>query len=114
VNADGHRKKADELMHAIRKLAAEPEEDVVATVELAFGLCHHLVACGMERRLGRHIDTHAGVSRVLREEGATDIANAFELLGTLRQGRFYGGKGDGPTVQKTLEIIETVQRWVDK
>jgi hypothetical protein len=114
MNAEGHRKKADELMHAIRKLSTEPDEDVVAIVELSFGLCHHLVACGMERRFGRHIDSHAGVSRMLREEGAPEIANAFESLGTLRQGRFYGGKGDGPTVHRAMEIIETIREWADK
>jgi hypothetical protein len=111
MNADGHLRKSEELWHSIEKLLTEPEEDVVAIVELAFGMCHHLIACGAERRFGRHIDTHAGVSRLLRESGAHEVANAFEQLGTLRQGRFYGGKGDGPTVAKVMEIIETVRRW---
>ncbi len=51
---------------------------------------------------------------MLREEGAPETANAFDLLGTLRQGRFYGGKGDGPTVTKALEIIETIRGWADR
>lgn len=113
MNADGHRKKADELWHAIEKLTSEPEEDVTAIVELAFGMCHHLAACGLERKFGHHVDTHVGVPRLLREHGATEIANAFDMLGSLRQGRFYGGKGDGPTVRKTLEIIDTIRKWVD-
>ena len=111
MNAEGHLRKSEELWHSIEKLVSEPEEDVVAIVELAFGMCHHLVAHGAERRFGRHIDTHAGVSRLLRENGAHEVANAFEQLGTLGQGRFYGGKGDGPTVAKVLEIIDTIRGW---
>jgi len=112
MNADGHLRKSEELWHAICKLTSEPEEDVVAIVELAFGMCHHLIACGMERKFGRHIDTHAGVSALLRENGAQEVANAFEQLGSLRQGRFYGGKGDGPTVLRALEIVERIRGWV--
>ena len=86
----------------------------MAIVELAFGMCHHLIAYGAERHFGRHIDTHAGVSRLLRENGTQEIANAFEQLGTLRQGRFYDGKGDGPTVKRALEIIELIKRWATR
>ena len=111
MNADGRLAKSEELWHSINKLVSDPEEDVVAIMELAFGMCHHLIACGAERRFGRHIDTHAGVSRLLRENGAEGIANAFEQLGTLRQGRFYGGKGDGPTVRRVLEIIMLIRGW---
>lgn len=111
MNADGHQRKADELWHSIEKLLSEPEEDVVAIVELAFGMCHHLIACGAERRYGRHIDTHSGVTALLRENGAHEVANAFEQLGSLRQGRFYGGKGDGPTVRRALEITGLVRGW---
>ena len=111
MNADGHRKKAEELRHAIMKLASEPEEDVAAIVELAFGMCHHLLASASERRFGRHIDSHAGMSGLLRENGEPVIAAEFDLLGTLRQGRFYGGKGDGTTVRKVLEIMESIGRW---
>ena len=111
MNPDGHVQKAEDLWHSIEKLITEPEEDVVAIVELAFGMCHHLIAYGAERNFGRHIDAHAGVSRLLRENGAQEIANAFEQLGTLRQGRFYGGKGNGPTVKKALEIIELIRGW---
>ena len=111
MNADGHLRKSEELWHSIDKLLSEPDEDVVAIVELAFGMCHHLIAYGAERRFGRHIDTHAGTAALLRENGAPEIANAFEQLGTLRQGRFYGGKGDGPTVRKVLEILELVRGW---
>lgn len=76
MNADGHLRKSEEFWHAIDKLVSEPEEDVVAIAELAFGMCHHLIACGMERRFGRHIDTHAGVSRLLRENGAQESSPA--------------------------------------
>ena len=111
MNADGHMRKSEELWHSIEKLVSEPEEDVVAIVELAFGMCHHLVALDCELKFGRHIDTHAGVSRLLRENGAQEIATAFEQLGTIRQGRFYGGKGNGETVKRVLEIIETIRGW---
>lgn len=111
MRAEGHKTKADELWHAIERLIDEPEEDVVAIVELSFGMCHHLIAYGMERKHGRHIDTHAGVTKLLREVGATEIADAFEMVGSLRQGRFYGSKRDGPTVKRTLELIEIIRGW---
>jgi hypothetical protein len=111
MNADGHRGKANELWRSIQKLASDPEENVVAIVELAFGMCHHLIASASERKYGRHIDAHVGVSALLRENGESKIAAEFDLLGTLRQGRFYGGKGDGPTVKRVLEIIDGIRRW---
>lgn len=114
MNAEGHKKKADELWHSIEKLKTEPDENVVAIVELAFGMCHHLVAYGTEKKHSRHIDAHAGVARLLRELDEKEIADAFDMLGSLRQGRFYGGKSDGPTVRKTLELIETIRRWVER
>ena len=111
MKAEGHKNKADELWHSIETLLSNPERNVIAIVELSFGMCHHLIAYGMESKHSRHLDTHAGVCRLLREVGANKIATAFEMLGSLRQGRYYGSKGNGDTVQKTLEIIDIIKDW---
>jgi hypothetical protein len=68
---------------------------VVAIVELTYGVVQHLIAAGLERIHQVHSDTHVGLPHFLRD----------------RQGRWYGGKGNGDVVRECLEIIEKVERW---
>lgn len=57
------------------RLLPDPEgENVVAIVELTYGILLHLIAAGMETKYGRHLDTHAGLPRELRKAGEVDIA----------------------------------------
>jgi len=66
---------------------------------------------GCERKFGIHIDTHAGLPRLLRERGDDAIADVFGGLGTIRQGWWYDGKGNGETISLVLEILDTIVRW---
>ena len=111
MKAEGHKSKADELWHSIEVLLEDSSENVTSIVEPSFGMCHHLVAYGMETKHDRHLDTHAGVCHLLREVDENKIATAFEMLGSLRQGRYYGGKGNGETVERTMEIVKTIKEW---
>lgn len=111
MNPDSHLNRAKELRGTIQKLLTTPEEDVAGIIELIFGMCHHIIAYGAAIKFGSHSDTHAGASKHLREHGAGEIADAFDQIGSLRQGRFYGSKGNGPAVRKCQELSEKIWRW---
>ncbi|MGB8312285.1 MAG: hypothetical protein WCE81_10575 [Halobacteriota archaeon] len=89
----------------------DDEAHVSAIAELAYGCAFHYLAYGCERKFGIHIDTHAGLPRLLRERSDDAIADVFGGLGTIRQGRWYGGKGNGETISLVLEILDTIVRW---
>jgi len=115
MNVDGHKKKAKELERSLNRLLPDPEgENVVAIVELTYGILLHLIAVGMETKYGRHLDTHVGLPRELRKVGEIDIAEIFEMLDTFRAGRWYGSKGNGEVVEKCLDFIKKVKEWVTK
>ena len=43
--------------------------------------------------------------------GESDIANTFEMIDTLRHGRWYGGKGNGETIAEALDLFEVIIQW---
>ena len=65
----------------------------------------------MEKKYGRHIDTHVGLPRELRKLNESRIAEVFETLDTFRAGRWYGSKGNGEVVGKCMEFINEVKEW---
>jgi len=115
MKADGHSQKANEIKESLQQLLPDPEgKNVVAIVELTYGIVQHLIAAGMEKIHQIHSDTHVGLPHLLREHGEDEIAKVFERLDFLRHGRWYGGKGNGDVVLECLEIIEKVEGWVKK
>lgn len=114
MKGEQHYKRAKEIMESIRILAEEDADRHVATiVEQSYGVAHHLIAYGMEKKYGIHNDIHAGVSMLLREHGEHEIGEMFDRLGSLRQGRWYGGKGNGEIVKECLSIINRVEEWTE-
>jgi len=135
MNAEGHLKRGEEIRKSIEVLK-DDENHVSSIVELVYGCALHYIAYGCEKRFGVHQDLHnqlirflrddigkiaAGATslhnqliRFLRERGEDEIALLFSELDTLRHGRWYGGKGDGETVVKVLEILDAIRRWKDK
>ena len=78
MNIEGHRKKAMELERSLNRLLPDPDgEHVVAIVEITYGILLHLIAAGMERKYGRHIDNSCwlaeGVKKVGRSRNSRDI-----------------------------------------
>ena len=115
MKAEGHLQKANEIKASLQKLLPDSEgKNVVATVELTYGIVQHLIAAGMEKTHQVHSDTHVGLPHLLREHGEDELAKSFERLDFFRQGRWYGGKGNGDVVRECLEIIEKVERWVQE
>jgi len=85
---------------------------VASIVELTYGLLQHLIAYGMEKKYGRHLNTHVGLCRELRELGEDRIAEIFEKMDTFRHGRWYGGKGNGDISNECKKIIGEIEEWV--
>jgi hypothetical protein len=113
MKADGHKSKANEIKNSLEELLPDKEGNhVVAIVELSFGILQHLIAYGMELKYGRHLNSHVGLCKELRNLGEDHIAQIFESLDTLRAGRWYGGKGNGEVVDKCLEYISEIENWV--
>jgi hypothetical protein len=70
MNAEGHRKKANEIKGSLEKLFPDKEgKHVVAVVELTYGILQHLISYGMEKKYGRHLNTHVGLCKELRTLG---------------------------------------------
>jgi len=84
----GHFEKAREIEKSMQKLLPDPEgENVVAIVELSFGIFQHLISYGLETKYHQHLDTHVGMPKLLRQLGEIKIAEDFERIDTFRQGR---------------------------
>jgi len=112
MNIDGHKKKVSEIENSLNELLPDPDgHHVVAIVELTYGLLMHIIAIGMETKHGKHLDSHVGMPRELRNVGETEIAEIFGMLDTFRAGRWYGSKGNGNIVKKCLEFIKKVKKW---
>lgn len=115
MNLEGHKNKAKEIEKSLNKLLPDPEgNNVVAVVELTYGILLHLIAVGMERKYGKHLDTHVGLPKELRLVGEAEVAETFEGIDRFRAGRWYGSKGNGDVVKECLESIEAVKEWMGK
>ncbi len=77
MNADAHFQKAREHEDTIGYLLNDPhkERHLASLVEDAYGAAQHLIAYALQTRHGSHLDTHAGVARLLREQGYGEIAD---------------------------------------
>jgi len=113
MNAESHKNKAKEIKESLEKLLPDKQgKHVVAIVELTYGILQHLISYGMEKKYGRHLNTHVGLCKELRTLGEDKIAEIFETIDTFRHGRWYGGKGNGNIVKKCLELIKEVEKWI--
>jgi len=111
MKSEGHFQKAEEIYRSVQTLTADNGAHVSAIVELVFGCAFHYLAYGCDQKFQRHVDTHAGLPSLLRTEGESDIANTFEMIDTLRHGRWYGGKGNGETIAETLDLLKVIIQW---
>ncbi|GEM_PF-3330984 len=77
MNADAHWQKAHELEGTIGFLMSDPQKErhLASIVEDVYGAAQNLIAYALQTRHGTHLDTHAGVARLLREQGHGEIAD---------------------------------------
>lgn len=112
MNPQGHLAKAKEIQQSLDRLLPDRTGvNVAAITELAFGIAHHLIAVGAASRFGQYLDSHEGITRLLRQNRASEIAETFERLDQLRVGRWYGGKGNGKVVEECLVLLKQIENW---
>ncbi len=113
MNADGHLQRAQELEETLHYLLADPQpERHLATIaETAFGVAQQYIAYALETRHGDHPDTHANMSRRLRDYGYPEIAGRFLRLDELRIGRWYGRQGDGEAIIECRQLLSQIRDW---
>ena len=52
MNADGHKRKAQEIENSLQELLPDPDgKHVVAIVELTYGLLQRMIAVGMKNKI---------------------------------------------------------------
>ena len=107
MNAETHLEKARRLEASIEKL--DSEEDWELVVEGIYGAMQHYIAVVCEKKIGKHIDTHKGLVRFLRENAMTDISNIFLNIDELRIGRWYGKKTNGETSKLAKELLGKIK-----
>lgn len=71
MNADGHLLRAQELEVTLDYLLADPQRGrhVATIAETAFGATQQYIAYALETRHSGHPNTHAGMSKRLRDYG---------------------------------------------
>jgi hypothetical protein len=115
MNAERHLAKAKEIEGSLEQLLPDPDgRNVVAIVELTYGILQHLIAIGCERNLKEHKNSHVGLAAFLRSHKQEPIADVFEKIDQYRAGRWYGGKGNGKIVAECLNALNEVKKWSSK
>jgi len=97
------------------KRDAQNEENSIPTrIETIFEACFHLIeACMAKERL--HINKHSRVRSMVAEhenvfgEGSDKVWRAFqELENQIRPGQAYGGRIDGPQLERAQDILKEI------
>lgn len=104
-----HLEKARKIERSLAKLT--PEEDLELFTEGIFGAAQHYIAYATQTKIGKHKDSHEGLSRFLRENGFGDIGELFNAIDIIRQGRWYGRKGNSETAEHLQKLLEQIKRW---
>ncbi|MDP6627248.1 MAG: hypothetical protein QGG50_05045 [Methanopyri archaeon] len=108
-----HLKKAMRLEDTITN-RLDPERDWELFIEGAYGCALHYIAYITGDRHHEHRDTHEGLSRFLGAHGLETIREAFNTLDLLRQGRWYGKKGNGDAVKEAMTCVRRIKGTLDE
>lgn len=104
-----HLEKARKIERSLAKLS--PPDDLELFTEGIFGAAQQYIAYATQMKIGKHQDSHDGLSRFLRDNGFGDISELFNAIDIIRQGRWYGRKGDSETAERLLKILKQIKRW---
>ena len=111
VSQDVHLQK-----YMMFKRDAENEQNSIPTrIEAIFEACFHLIEACMAKD-GLHINKHTNVRSMITEhdsafgESSEAVWRAFqELENQIRPGQAYGGRIDGPQLQRAQEIMNKIE-----
>lgn len=111
MNREKHMEKAERIKASLKKLNMEDDWEMI--VEGAYGVAQHYIACICEQKLGKHLETHKGLIKFLRENNLVELSNLFQQIDELRIGRWYGGKVNGETSKLALEVLEKIKNMIE-
>jgi len=111
ASLDVHLKK-----YRLFKKDAENEDISIPTrIQSIFEACFHLIEACMAKE-GLHIDKHQRVRSMITTheevfgDDSESVWRAFqELENQIRPGQTYGGKIDGPQLERAQEIMEAIE-----
>ena len=104
-----------EKYRLFKKDALNEDISIPTRIEALFEACFHLIeACMAEK--GLHINKHQLVRKMVTDhedvigENSDTVWRAFqELENQIRPGQIYGGKIDGPQLERAQEIMEIIE-----
>lgn len=98
------------------KRDSENEQNSIPTrIETIFEACFHLIEACMAKE-GLHINKHSNVRSMINEhesvfgENSELVWRAFqELENQIRPGQAYGGRIDGPQLQRAQDVMKRIE-----
>ena len=108
MDKEKHIEKAERIEASLEKLDKEKDWELI--VEGIYGASQHYIACICERKLGKHLETHKGLIKFLRENNLVELSNLFQQIDELRIGRWYGNKVNGETSTLAIEILQKIKK----
>lgn len=111
MNKEKHMEKAERIEVSLEKLSKEHDWELI--VEGAYGAAQHYIACICEQKLGKHLETHKGLIKFLRENNLIELSNLFQQIDELRIGRWYGSKVNGETSKLAFEVLEKIKNMME-
>ena len=111
MNKERHLEKAERIEASLEKL--DKQDDWELIVEGAYGAAQHYIAYICEQKLEKHLETHKGLIKLLRENSLVELSNLFQQIDELRIGRWYGSKVNGETSKLAFEILEKIKETVE-
>lgn len=102
-----HLEKARRLDSIQAKMDPDLEWEII--VETVYGAAMNYIAYFCETKLGDHMNTHKGLPRFLDDNNQSGIAALFRELDIHRQGKWYGAQGNGETVRRVREILDSIK-----
>lgn len=97
-----HKKRAEEFEKGMN----QHETNTAPYINDLWASTMHYIQYGCQKKFGEHKDTHAGLSRFLREKKEEKIAETWEKLEAIRQSWTYGAKRRKNNPYKYLKRIK--------
>ncbi|MFH1316798.1 MAG: HEPN domain-containing protein [Candidatus Woesearchaeota archaeon] len=110
MKKENHLEKAKRIEMSFGKLDKEKDWELI--VEGIYGAAQHFISYYCDLKIGKHIETHKGLIRFLKEENFDELANKFQRLDELRIGKWYGNQVNGETVELAFEVLKEIKNMI--
>jgi len=109
MKTEGHLEKARAFEEGARRW--ESNREAPSVIEGIFNAAVHFIACGINQKHGKDIDSHAAQKRFLRDSDEDEVLDAFEALENIRIASVCGGAWNGDRIARALELLEVIKKW---